>query len=101
MANTKQRSKALKDLGMYFAEKGKVMTQAEYISATDKPVLFSGIRRVFRSYSRMLEMLKRTHPELIELANKKPEPVKKVEPVAPKVQPKTSVKPTTVGKVEK
>ena len=85
MANLKQRKKALQDIGMYFAEKGKVLTQNEYIDSEDKPVLFSGIRRVFRSYSRMIEMLKRSEPELFELATKKPE-----------VQPKPEVKKEAV-----
>jgi hypothetical protein len=101
MANIRQREKAIKDVAMYFAEKGKVLTQAEYINAKDKPVPFSGIRRVFRSYSRMLDMIKRNQPELLEFATKKPEPVVKAPEVkVPEfktpVPPKVAVKPTTV-----
>jgi len=89
MSNIRQRKKALQDLAMYFAEKNKVLTQAEYIKAEDKPITFSGIRNVFRSYSRMVEMLQANEPDLYALIGKKevPAPV----PVAPKV-PKPAVK---------
>lgn len=90
MANIKQRNKALQDICMYFAEKGKVLTQREYIEAADKPVPFSGIRNVFRSYSRMISMLERAQPDLYALIGKKEEP--KPAPVAPKVAP--TPKPT-------
>lgn len=80
MANTKQVRHNLELLGMYFAEKGKVLTKKEYVDATDKPVLFSGIRKVFRSYSRMVLMLERNQPELFEFTNSEevetPEPTK-------------------------
>lgn len=107
MSNTKQRTKAIKELAMFFAEKGKVLTQKEYIDSPDKPVLFSGIRRVFRSYSRMLEMLKRQEPELFAMTGKKEQPkpapvAKPVEPKEPKPKPaavKPAVKPAE--KVEK
>ena len=97
MANIKQRNKALQDICMYFAEKGKVLTQREYIEAEDKPVPFSGIRNVFRSYSRMISMLERAQPDLYALIGKKEEPkpapvAPKPAPVAPKVAP--TPKPT-------
>jgi len=91
MANLRQRNKAIQDICMYFAEKGKVLTQAEYIEQKDKPVPLSGIRNVFRSYSRMLSMLERNQPDLYALIGKKEEP--KPAPVAPKVTPKPQPKP--------
>tara|TARA_B110000503_G_C7084259_1_gene386551 strand:- start:554 stop:868 length:315 start_codon:yes stop_codon:yes gene_type:complete len=99
MSNLRQREKAIKDLAMYFAEKGEILSQADYIKADDKPVPFSGVRRVFRSYSRMVDMLKRNQPELLELASKKMEPevqAPKFKVPTFKVQPKVAVKPTMV-----
>ena len=104
----RQREKAIKDIAMYFAERGKILTQNEYVDSPDKPVPLSGVRRVFRSYSRMVEMVKRAQPDLIDLATKKPEPVVvkapevkvpqvKVADVKTPVQPKVAVKPTTVA----
>ncbi len=111
MSNVRQRKKTLHDLAMYFAEKGKVLTQAEYIKAEDKPVTFWGIRNVFRNYSRMTEMLKANEPDLYALIGKKEEPkpvAPKPAPVveaAPKPQPKpapvAAVKPAPAVKVEK
>ena len=96
MANRPQRLKLCKDLAMYFAEKGKIMTQEEYLKQDDKPVLLSGIRNVGRSYSRAIEMMKRAHPELIELIEKKKVEAakpKSTPPKAPKPAPKAAVKP--------
>lgn len=96
MANRPQRIKLCKDLAMYFAEKGKIMTQDEYVKQTDKPVMLTGIRNVGRSYSRAIEMVKRAHPELMELIEKKKEEAAKPKPTppkAPKPAPKAAVKP--------
>ena len=100
MANRPQRLKLCRDLAMYFAEKGKIMTQDEYIKADDKPVLLSGIRNVGRSYSRAIVMMKGAHPELMELIEKKKEEAAKPAPApkptppkAPKPAPKAAVKP--------
>ena len=79
---------------MYFAEKGKIMTQDEYVKQTDKPVMLTGIRNVGRSYSRAIEMVKRAHPELMELIEKKKEEAAKPKPTppkAPKPAPKAAV----------
>lgn len=101
MANRPQRIKLCRDLAMYFAEKGKVMTQEEYIKAEDKPVSFSGVRSVGRSYSRAIEMMKGAHPELLELIEKKKETVKPVAPKVPKPAPKAAVKPAPKPAVKK
>ena len=100
MANRPQRIKLCRDLAMYFAEKGKIMTQDEYIKAADKPGLLSGIRNVGRSYSRAIVMMKGAHPELMELIEKKKEEAAKPAPApkpappkAPKPAPKAAVKP--------
>ena len=96
MSNRPQRIKLCKDLAMYFAEKGKIMTQEEYLNQDDKPILLSGIRNVGRSYSRAIEMMKRAHPELMELIEKKKEEAAKPKPTppkAPKPAPKAAVKP--------
>ena len=108
MSNVRQRQKALRDLAIYFAEKGKVLTQQEYIDSKDKPLPFSGIRNVFRSYSKMVAMLARAQPELLEMTK----PVKAkptvVAPVAPVltpvlevVIPKVVAKPARAEKMDK
>lgn len=86
MSNTRQRKHNLLLLGMYFAEKNKILSQDEYINSSDKPILLSGIRNIFRSYSRMVEMLKANQPELIALIG-----TKKVEP--PKADTKSITQP--------
>ena len=68
MPNKLQQRKAAQDLAMFFAEMGKVPTQREYIESEDKPLLFSAVRRIFRSYSRMLKLVKSQEPELFEQA---------------------------------
>lgn len=93
MSNLRQRKKGLRDLAMYFAEKGKVLTQNEYIEALDKPVPFSGIRNVFRSYSRAVQMIEKNEPELWAMihAPAVQEPPKVTIAETPKVTP---AKPT-------
>lgn len=86
MSNVRQRKKALQDLAMYFAEKGKVLSQQEYIDSPDKPVPFSGIRRVFRSYSRAVAMLERAEPELAKMSLKPPPELPKVVVEKPKIE---------------
>ncbi len=111
MSNRPQRIKLCRDLAMYFAEKGKIMDQKEYIAAADKPVTYSGVRNVARSYSRAIEMVKKAHPELLELIEKKkvedakpktPPKAPKPAPVpTPKVEPKAAVKPAPAVKLDK
>lgn len=102
MANRPQRIKLCRDLAMYFAEKGKIMTQAEYIAATDRPVPYSGVRNVGRSYSRAIDMMKQAHPELMEMIEKKKvEAAKPVPAPAPKPVPKAAVKPAPKPAVKK
>jgi len=102
MSTRPQRIKLCRDLAMYFAEKGKIMNQQEYLDAADKPVSFSGVRSVGRSYSRAIEMVKKAHPELLEMAEKKKEEaVKPVAPKVPKPAPKAAVKPAPAVKLDK
>jgi hypothetical protein len=98
MANRPQKIKLCRDLAMYFAEKGKIMTQDEYIKQDDKPVMLSGIRNVGRSYSRAIEMMKGAHPELMTLIEKKKaEAAIKTEPKpAPAPAPKPALKRAAV-----
>lgn len=101
MANQAQRKKLIRDLGLYFAEKGKVLTQKEYIAANDAPVKFNKVREILRSYSRGLELIQSQEPELWDLANNPvPKPEVKVEaPKPPPVQrPKIEVPKVEVSK---
>lgn len=101
MANQAQRKKLIRDLGLYFAEKGKVLTQKEYIAEKDVPVKFNKVREILRSYSRALELVESCEPELWDLAsNPAPKPEVKVEaPKPPPVQrPKIEVPKVEVSK---
>ncbi len=106
MASRPQRIKLCRDLAMYFAEKGKIMTQDEYVKQADKPVMLAGVRNVGRSYSRAIIMMQKAHPELMELLEKKkaeaakPKPKPKPAP-APKPAPKAAVKPAPKPAVKK
>jgi hypothetical protein len=102
MANRPQRIKLCRDLAMYFAEKGAILTQAEYVEQTDKPMLLSSIRNVGRSYSRAIDMMKRAHPDLLStIEKKKVEAAKPVPAPAPKPAPKAAVKPAIKPAVKK
>jgi len=79
MANRAQVKKTLEKMAMFFAEKGKVLEQAEYLKQDDRPVPLSHIRRIFRSYSRMVVMLEKNEPELWLMATKPALPEVKIE----------------------
>ena len=89
MPNRNQRNKLCRDLAAYFIEKGKVMTQEEYLDQTDKPVLLSGIRNVARNYASAIKKMHAQNPDLLTLINKRKE--EKAPKPAPKVKP--AIKP--------
>lgn len=64
----RQKHAVLRQIAMYFAEQGKIMTQEEYVAAENTPVRFAGIRSLFRSYPRLLSQLKQYEPELWAMA---------------------------------
>ena len=99
MANRPQKIKLCKDLAMYFAEKGKILTQIEYNEQSDKPINMHGIRNVGRSYSHAVEMTKRAHPELLKMTEKKKEPAPVIPKPVPQV-PKPAVKPAPKAAVK-
>ena len=84
MAN---KAAILKQLADYFAEKGKVMTVAEYKAADDRPIRYMVAKRPFGSWSRMQSMLRRNFPEQWEAANPASTPAPAPTP-APKAAPK-------------
>lgn len=85
MANKKA---ILKQLADYFADKGKMMTPAEYKAAEDMPIRFMVAKRPFGSWARMQGMVKANFPEQWAKANKV------VETPAPKAAaPKAKAKP--------
>ena len=82
MANKKA---ILKQLADYFAEKGKMMTPAEYKAMEDRPIRFMVAKRPFGSWARMQGMIKANFPQQWEKANKiVPAPVVKPKAAAPK-----------------
>ena len=79
MAYQKERAAALKTLGEYFVEKGKILTRDEYTKAQDKPVPASRVAVLFRTYNAMLKYMQGREPELYQKALEG-KPVVKQEP---------------------
>lgn len=53
----------LKQLADYFADKGKIMSIAEYKAAEDRPIRYMLAKRPFGSWNRMTSMVKTNFPE--------------------------------------
>ena len=95
MAN---KAAILKQLADYFAEKGKVLTVAEYKAADDRPIRYMVAMRPFGSWSRMQSMLRRNFPEQWE-ATQVPAPAPAPKP-APKAAPKKAAPKAAKAKKE-
>ena len=67
MAN---RKAVLEQLANYFADKGQMMSPAEYKKADDTPMRFMVAKRPFGSWARMQGMVKANFPEQWDKANK-------------------------------
>ena len=89
MANKKV---VLKQLADYFADKGSVLSVAEYKAAEDKPMRYMVAKRPFGSWHRMASMVKSNFPEQWEAAN--------AETPAPAPQPTTVAAATVKKEVE-
>ena len=93
MAN---RKAILKTLADYFADKGQMMSPAEYKEAADAPMRFIVAKRPFGSWARMQGMIKANYPEQWDKANQV------VAAPAPKVAaPKAKAKPAATKKTVK
>tara|TARA_Y100001938_G_C7974440_1_gene371016 strand:+ start:133 stop:420 length:288 start_codon:yes stop_codon:yes gene_type:complete len=92
MANKKA---VLNKLADYFADKGQVMSPAEYKEADDAPMRFMVAKRPFGSWARMQSMMQTTFPDQWAKANKV------VATPAPKAAaPKAKAKPAATKKVK-
>ena len=89
MANKKI---VLKQLADYFADKGSLLSVAEYKAAEDKPMRYMVAKRPFGSWHRMTSMVKSNFPEQWEAAN--------AETPAPAPQPTTVAAATVKKEVE-
>ena len=67
MAN---RKAVLEQLANYFADKGQMMSPAEYKAAADAPMRFMVAKRPFGSWARMQSMMQTTFPDQWAKANK-------------------------------
>ena len=93
MAN---RKAVLEQLANYFADKGQMMSPAEYKAAEDAPMRFMVAKRPFGSWARMQGMVKANFPEQWDKANKV------VATPAPKAAaPKAKAKPAAAKKTAK
>jgi hypothetical protein len=67
ISNTRRRRKAMKQLAMYFAEKGKVLSLREFKAANDGPIRISAIKNTFGTYHRMITLIHATEKEVLSL----------------------------------
>ncbi len=95
--NRKKQAQALQQIGKYFALKGKIYTQLEYVNAPDQPVPGFIIKRLFKTYDGMMTDFKKTS-YWTELNKPAPKAVPKP---APKPAPKKAVKPAVKPAVKK
>jgi len=70
-----KRVKIVRTLGMFFAELGRIPDRKEYARMRTRPKFLDAkeVDKIFGTWTRMLNMLKKEQPELWELANKVPE----------------------------
>ena len=93
MANKKA---ILKQLADYFADKGKMMTPAEYKAMEDKPIRFMVAKRPFGSWARMQGMVKVNFPKQWEKAMSVTPPA----PTPKAAAPKAKAKPAAASKAK-
>jgi len=53
----RQVKKTLKQLQPYFIEKGQILSESDYLSQRDAPVMGSTIKSVFGNYARMISTI--------------------------------------------
>lgn len=82
---SRQKKRALKELGIYFAEHG-MLNAREYREANNGPIRMMDIRRVFGNYGRMATAFRRYEPEFYKLATEGAHLVKTPEVVVPKIE---------------
>lgn len=73
----------------YMGSKGKFLSQDEYKRAKDKPINFLALKRTWRSWARLKQLIEVNYPGIYD---------KKVEEVKPKKSTKPVVKKTAVKK---
>jgi hypothetical protein len=95
VTNNRKRNRIIREVGLYFAEQGKVSTFYEYKSDGRRPKGMSPayIMSNFKGWEHFLQYFKALEPELWNLANGiKPEPVKP-KPVVKKPAVKKPIAP--------
>jgi hypothetical protein len=95
-----KKTKVLRELTIYFMEKGKIMNNREYKAQTDAPVKSSNVIRILGSWGKVDRMIAKNFPVEYDIITspvkeepKKKEPVK----VTPKQEPKQPAKPVFKG----
>jgi hypothetical protein len=85
MTTRNRKHRVVRELGMYFAEKGKVIPAREYKSATDRPKFLSmkEIVKVMGSYTTAVSWIEKYEPELWDTIHgiKKEPAVEEVSPL--------------------
>jgi len=85
MATNSKKLRVTRELGLYFAEKGKILPAREYKRVTDRPKFLSlkEIVKVMGSYTTAVNWIDKYEPELWDTIHSvKPEPVSPLEKLA-------------------
>lgn len=100
MGSLRQRGRALEEVAMVMLEEGKVLTRYEYEKLGSVPVRPGTAMNFFGSWSRMLNLIKNSFPEVwAEIKTKENPPPKSVSPKVP--EPEVMVKPAVRPAVKK
>jgi hypothetical protein len=85
MASVRQKAKASEQVGMYFLEQGKILTEGEYKLAGHVPVRYHTLKAFYGSWAKVINGIRIHCPELYkELLTVEEEPAPKpvVDPLA-------------------
>jgi len=75
-ASRSRKLRMLKEIGMYFAELGRIPARSEYSKLKERPKFLTvkEVDRILGSWTLMLMMLEKEQKELWEIINRVPEP---------------------------
>jgi hypothetical protein len=98
-ASKNKKLKMVRDLGLFFAEMGRVPSRGEYSKLKVRPKFMTvkEIDRICVSWTHMIQMLEKEETDLWSLIHKAPEPPPIVEPVAKAKPAKKAVKEGAYG----
>ena len=79
--SNRQKAKAAEDLGMFFLEKGGILTESEFKLAGKTPIRYSRLKSFFGSWPKAVDSIRRFTPAIwAELHAPKPTPKARPKP---------------------